>query len=745
MGRGNMLEGLGARIHAQVDRGISNGFSRSNLFDNHDNVPAVRYGAPNISSINLPSIFIESPTDNDDDHRKIANAARHLSNPGKNAGFRNHLFNNNRSHNLLSDRDRFEEEIQKKIQVQFDEARRRHDLYTLNASDILKSTRRQANRIQYDDRGYSPRSSGGYSAGSPGGYSGSDGGYSAGNSSGGYSNSGGGELSPARSGTYRPSGSDSTPVTRAPNGQALHDGDFFISQANDPALKLDRASGGDLNILFACGPTSLMMAIADWKGFTPTEEQRFALIRETETDVHQQFVGDNNKMGQYAAAHGLEYDTGAGWQELMSDLSEGRSAIVNGNWPGWNTGHFIYVAGLTDDGRFIVGDPALESAQIWNEQQLRGFMDRQGGWGAAYLAVWDEGQKRQASSEVTRDSNLNDLSIAGPPTISGETIDEVLAAHNSPVAGQGQEIFEICVERGIDPALALGFFGKESTFGTDGAATQTNSWGNIKNGQGGWRTYDSYLDGLVDWCDLMNDEYVKPVSEGGRGLPTLDTAIPVYAPSSDNNDVGKYINDVASWIADWRQIERSRPAAGGEVNSAEAGGASASTSNLLVGPDGQSRNYAFPVPDYAKDRVEVHHLTEGAIGASDIMAPAGTPIVAFGSGTVVNASYNQYGGNSVLIQQDDGLTAYYAHMIDAPLVKNGDTVTAGQPLGAVGNTGNAVNTDSHLHFGLGYGIKQNDGPDGGAGDADGNIEGGAHFNAVGVLNTLLSEEKNADI
>ncbi|WP_241988995.1 M23 family metallopeptidase [Leucobacter luti] len=56
-------------------------------------------------------------------------------------------------------------------------------------------------------------------------------------------------------------------------------------------------------------------------------------------------------------------------------------------------------------------------------------------------------------------------------------------------------------------------------------------------------------------------------------------------------------------------------------------------------------------------------------------------------------------GNHVVLDLGDGVYAMYAHMIAGSLtVKPGDTVTAGQVLGKLGNTGNA--NASHLHFQL---------------------------------------------
>lgn len=81
----------------------------------------------------------------------------------------------------------------------------------------------------------------------------------------------------------------------------------------------------------------------------------------------------------------------------------------------------------------------------------------------------------------------------------------------------------------------------------------------------------------------------------------------------------------------------------------------------------------------------------------DIRARQGWPITAFKSGTVIRAGENGPLGISVDIRQDDGMTARYGHMAKT-LVKIGQRVERGLPIGRVGCTGRT--TGAHLHFGL---------------------------------------------
>jgi murein DD-endopeptidase MepM/ murein hydrolase activator NlpD len=81
----------------------------------------------------------------------------------------------------------------------------------------------------------------------------------------------------------------------------------------------------------------------------------------------------------------------------------------------------------------------------------------------------------------------------------------------------------------------------------------------------------------------------------------------------------------------------------------------------------------------------------------DVMAECGTPLVAARGGTVQYAGYEGAAGNYVVIDgkgtSDDFM---YAHLAEPSPLHTGDTVRTGQPIGIVGETGDA--TACHLHF-----------------------------------------------
>lgn len=82
----------------------------------------------------------------------------------------------------------------------------------------------------------------------------------------------------------------------------------------------------------------------------------------------------------------------------------------------------------------------------------------------------------------------------------------------------------------------------------------------------------------------------------------------------------------------------------------------------------------------------------------DLVEPFGSPIFAADDGLVALVGISSSGyGNYVVIAHSGGLDTLYGHL-SAALVKVGQPVTQGQPVGLEGSTGNS--TGPHLHFEL---------------------------------------------
>jgi murein DD-endopeptidase MepM/ murein hydrolase activator NlpD len=111
--------------------------------------------------------------------------------------------------------------------------------------------------------------------------------------------------------------------------------------------------------------------------------------------------------------------------------------------------------------------------------------------------------------------------------------------------------------------------------------------------------------------------------------------------------------------------------------------------------------YAFPI--LGKHEFD---LGAGRFGAprsghthqgQDVMAACGTPLVAARGGRVQYAGFEANAGNYVVIDGKGTPNDFmYAHLAEPSPLHTGDTVRTGQPIGIVGETGDA--TACHLHF-----------------------------------------------
>ncbi len=81
----------------------------------------------------------------------------------------------------------------------------------------------------------------------------------------------------------------------------------------------------------------------------------------------------------------------------------------------------------------------------------------------------------------------------------------------------------------------------------------------------------------------------------------------------------------------------------------------------------------------------------------DFRVPAGTPVAAMNSGTILLARALYFEGNFVVIDHGQGLLTMYLHLSEIK-VKEGDHVDRGQVIGLSGGTGRA--TGPHLHVGV---------------------------------------------
>jgi len=172
------------------------------------------------------------------------------------------------------------------------------------------------------------------------------------------------------------------------------------------------------------------------------------------------------------------------------------------------------------------------------------------------------------------------------------------------------------------------------------------------------------------------------------------TQAEMYSASRQSTATAQYIADMlqaqqnevaaAASQAVWDQVQLlggQVPAASGDLHFTNPLPGGVTTQGFGPSP------YAFEPPygGYA-------HFHTGL----DLSTPAGVPVLAAGDGVVLLAGFNNGGyGNYVVIGHAAGIDTLYGHLMQI-LVKQGQHVAKGQPIGLEGSTGNS--TGPHLHF-----------------------------------------------
>lgn len=83
----------------------------------------------------------------------------------------------------------------------------------------------------------------------------------------------------------------------------------------------------------------------------------------------------------------------------------------------------------------------------------------------------------------------------------------------------------------------------------------------------------------------------------------------------------------------------------------------------------------------------------------DLAAAAGEPVKAACAGTVTAVYDDEYLGTTVVVSHADGYSTQYSNLAAMPSVRAGDSVSAGDVIGAVGATALLeVGAQPHLHF-----------------------------------------------
>jgi murein DD-endopeptidase MepM/ murein hydrolase activator NlpD len=171
-----------------------------------------------------------------------------------------------------------------------------------------------------------------------------------------------------------------------------------------------------------------------------------------------------------------------------------------------------------------------------------------------------------------------------------------------------------------------------------------------------------------------------------------------------------YRNDIAPNVAAsirWDgTTNEGRPARNGRYSfrigpQVEAPAARKATASTALGLSFAFYGYAFPILGAHEFGLSAGRFGAGRAGhthqGQDVMAACGTPLLAARGGVVQYAEYEANAGNYVVIDGQGSPNDFmYAHLAEPSPLQVGETVRTGQPIGIVGDTGDA--SACHLHF-----------------------------------------------
>jgi murein DD-endopeptidase MepM/ murein hydrolase activator NlpD len=195
--------------------------------------------------------------------------------------------------------------------------------------------------------------------------------------------------------------------------------------------------------------------------------------------------------------------------------------------------------------------------------------------------------------------------------------------------------------------------------------------------------------------------------------PSNDLRVDLVGPSGEvvksyyRNDVAPNAPDSVSWDG---AIRGDRPAPNGRYSFriVPQDGGPAARPAIRRARASSSSSFGFALYAFAFPLLGRHDFggAGGRFGAGrsghthqgqDVMAKCGTPLVAARGGRVRYSGYQGAAGNYVVIDgRGTGFDTAYMHLREPSPLKAGMTVRTGQPIGVVGETGDA--SACHLHF-----------------------------------------------
>jgi len=165
-------------------------------------------------------------------------------------------------------------------------------------------------------------------------------------------------------------------------------------------------------------------------------------------------------------------------------------------------------------------------------------------------------------------ANSGDYTVTQSNELSPDQINAILKYYGSPYQGEGQDIYDLGQQYGIDDIYFLADYRKESSFGnsvlasapyynptgmecSDLAQGCTGADGNGRN----WGTWTSPRNGYEAWFKQISERYVSGAIDGGYRLTTIwliacgPAGTGMYDGGSGCN---QYASDIERWVDTWR-------------------------------------------------------------------------------------------------------------------------------------------------------------------------------------------------
>lgn len=285
----------------------------------------------------------------------------------------------------------------------------------------------------------------------------------------------------------------------------------------------------------------------------------------------------------------------------------------------------------------------------------------------------------------------DDWSLSHKSSITADQFDAILRDYDSPAMGLGATVTTYADSKTIDNAYILYMYIRESTAGTSGIATQTNSTGNIKchlndNCIEGFQAYGSIEEAFKDHIDLLAHY------RDSLGDKDIIAALDRWAPAFENDqrknceeqDTLSYPCGLMENVKKWRQANNNIV----QIQSIQPTG---KTTDVVKGMHINANFNDYSCEAWGFQGC-IHYGTDIAVEEDEaVYMPVDCTYITTGH-------YNDPArlGDYVMCNTTDSYEYYSGHLKDAITLTPGDFIPAGTIIGY----GNKAVVGPHTHIQL---------------------------------------------